>query len=276
LLSKKARKALFATDVSPEGMGTTAATVCANSWKAQDLRGLENESIRALRREVAQMKQAHATIIAIGILAILPQRVVAKSPPQTLRIEGVVSTADDTPIANVVVRVWRNGKIDSSVSTDDAGHFVLRLTGGEPVDAVTFAPPDMRFYGPAMVENLSGRHDQQINIALFEHEYFKSILRHAADSSHVDLNPVRRQASLINRLIEIESGLPHSPDSDPSRYREFIHRMRADDALYGRQEAAEVDSYLEAVESKLARASELRGDKPNAYHDTPLPATSEY
>ena len=152
---------------------------------------------------------------------------------------------------------------------------MLRFAGGEPVDAVTFEPPDMRYYGPAMVEHLSGRHDQQINIALFDPQYFKSILRHATDSPHVDFNPVRRQASLINRLMEIESGLPHGPDSDPSRYRPFIHRMRADDALYGRQEAAEVDSYLEAVETKLARASELRGEKPDRYHDYPMPATSD-
>jgi hypothetical protein len=222
------------------------------------------------------MKDAQATIIAIGMLSILSQHVIAKSPPQALRIEGQVSSADAIPIANVVVRVWRGGKIDSSAATDDAGHFVLSFTGGEPVDAVTFEPPDMRFYGPAMLGNLSGRHDQQINIALFDPQYFKAILRHATDSPHVNLNPVRRQASMINRLTEIESGLPPSPDSDPSRYRPFIHRMRADDALYGRQEAAEVDSYLEAVETKLARASELRGEKPNRYHHYPLPATDAH
>jgi hypothetical protein len=207
--------------------------------------------------------------ISLGILSAVSPRTRANAPPNVFRIEGQVETTDAIPLADVVVRMWRGGKVAGQAISDSAGHFLLAPGKGEPIEALTFEPPDMRYYGSAVVENLSGKHNQQVNIVLFDPQYFKSILQQATDRSHVDLSPLRRQASAITRLAEIESRLPNSADSDPSRFRQFVHRMRSDRALFGRQEAAEVDSYLEAVETKFARESELRGNKSGQYPAAP-------
>jgi hypothetical protein len=211
--------------------------------------------------QVDKMTDIKVLIVMAAALLVCSQRVIAKSPTNILHVKGQVSTADAIPIANVVVRIWRSGKVHDSATSDDAGRFLLCLGDGATIDAVTFDPPDTRFYGPAVVENLSGMHDQQINIVLFNPQYFKLILRRATNSLHVSLSPIQGQVSAINRIVEIESGVPIDRQSDPSRYCQFVHRMRFDEALFGRDEAAQMDGYLEAFETKLARVSALKAGK---------------
>jgi hypothetical protein len=214
--------------------------------------------------------------LAMALLCASPVIVFSRNETTIVRIEGHVATADDTPLMDVTVRIWRAGKVSDQVLTDGAGHFALTLEKGVHVDALTFDPPDTRFYGPAFVDNLSGKQDQQINLVLFGPQHFKSILRRATDKSNVDLSPIRRQLSAITRIVEIETGMPLHSDSDPLRYRQYVHRMRSDDALFGREEAAETDGYLEAFETYLERQSQLRGGKPDEKRDYPSSTTPEF
>jgi hypothetical protein len=52
--------------------------------------------------------------------------------------------------------------------------------------------------------------------------------------------------------------------------------MRSDNALFGREEAAEVDGYLEATETYLERQSKARGGKPDKGRVYPSAATPEF
>jgi hypothetical protein len=214
--------------------------------------------------------------IMIALLFVSSSIIFGKSQAWIVSIEGHVTRSDETPLMDVAVRIWREGKVCDRALTDSAGHFVLTLAKGATIDALTFDPPDTRFYGPAFMDNLSGKQNQQMNLVLFDPQHFKSILRRATDASNVDLSPIRRQVSAINRMVEIESGLPLTPNSDPLRYREFVHHMRSDNALFGREEAAEVDGYLEATETYLERQSKARGGKPDKGRVYPSAATPEF
>ena len=100
-------------------------------------------------------------IWALGVLPILHVSASAgSSEHQTIR--GVVLDKDNTPMADIWVRIYRGEKDIGSDFTKKGGAYAITFERGTPIDTVRFddprTNPQDRIH-PAVVSNLSGQKD---------------------------------------------------------------------------------------------------------------------
>ncbi len=148
---------------------------------------------------------------------------------QNVTIEGWISTAQDQPVANVKVKVWRQSQVVQSTSTDKDGHYMLTAPEGTPLDAITFDPPDMTVIGPGAIDHLSGKRNQKIGAVLYETGQLSQMLIAAAEGRTANVNPLVGQKNQLKRIMSLEAGAGTSPEA-LQKYKAFAQKLAADGA----------------------------------------------
>lgn len=101
----------------------------------------------------------------LSMLQVLPP-VCAEETQKLHTIQGVVLDKEDSPIADVWIRIYRDAKIVGAGDTSKGGKYSIEFTEGSPITTIRFddvhTDPIGRFH-PTMILNLSGKTDHQLN-----------------------------------------------------------------------------------------------------------------
>ncbi|HEY2827533.1 MAG TPA: hypothetical protein VGJ04_08040 [Pirellulales bacterium] len=143
---------------------------------------------------------------------------------EDINIEGWISTANDQPVANVVVKIWRQSKVIQSATTDQNGHYAVTAVEGSPIDAITFDPPDITQFGPGAIDHLSGKRNQKIGAVLYDTGELSKVMVAAIEGRSTNVGPLVGQKNQLKRVMSLESGAGASADK-LARYASFAQKL---------------------------------------------------